>query len=73
VKKYEIWGVDDGGNEGVLAYATLDQPAIGDTILVRGTTRQIGKVWRHHNGAQATPRVLVHHPAGEAASEDAAR
>jgi hypothetical protein len=71
VKKYEIWGTDDGGTEGVLAYATLDQPAIGDTILVRGTTREIGKVWRHHAGAQATPRVLVHPAAGAAADEAA--
>ena len=59
MKKYEIWGSEDGGIDGVLAYATLDQPAVGDTILVRGSVREIRKVWRHQAGAQATPRVLI--------------
>jgi hypothetical protein len=59
LKKYEIWGPDEGGADTILAYATLDQPAIGDTILVRGSVREVRKVWRHHAGATATPRVLV--------------
>jgi hypothetical protein len=59
VKKYEIWGPDEGGVDAILAYATLDHPALGDTILVRGSVREVRKVWRHHAGATATPRVLV--------------
>lgn len=66
MKKYEIWGADDAGNETILAYATLDQPVTGDTILVRGAVREIRKVWRHHAGPQATPRVLVDEAAAEA-------
>jgi hypothetical protein len=67
VKKYEIWGLDDVGKHGLLAYATLDQPAAADTVLVRGQVREIAKVWRHHNGMAATPRVLV--VAGSAGEE----
>ena len=59
LKKYEIWGADDAGKDGLLAYATLDQPAIADTLLVRGQVREIEKVWRHHGGAQAVLRVRV--------------
>jgi hypothetical protein len=59
VKKYEIWGLDEIKKHGLLAYATLDSPTVGDTILVRGQVRDIQRVWRHHAGAQATPRVLV--------------
>jgi hypothetical protein len=59
VKKYEIWGVDEFKKHGLLAYATLDSPVAGDTILVRGQVRDISKVWRHHASAQATPRLLV--------------
>jgi hypothetical protein len=59
VKKYEIWGADDSGKHGVLAYATLDGPAVSDTVLVRGQVREIQKVWRHHAGLQPAFRVLV--------------
>ena len=59
VKKYEIWGADDAGKEGLLAYATLDQPAVADTLLVRGQVRDIEKVWRHHGGPQPVLRVRV--------------
>jgi hypothetical protein len=58
-KKCEIWGVDDGGKFGLLAYANLDKPAVSDTILVRGQVREIEKVWRHHGGAEAILRVRV--------------
>lgn len=67
MKKYEIWGLDDAGKHGLLAFATLDQPTDGDTVLVRGQVREIEKVWRHHNGMAATPRVLV--TAGAAGEE----
>jgi hypothetical protein len=59
LKKYEVWGEDDAGKHGLLAYANVDTPAVGDTILVRGQVRAIGKVWRHHAGAPATFRILV--------------
>ena len=59
VKKYEIWGSDDGGKYGLLAYANVDQPTVGDTILVRGHTRDIERVWRHHASAPAALRLSV--------------
>lgn len=59
VKKYEIWGADDGGKYGLLAYASLDEPVPTDTVLVRGRIREIEKVWRHHGGAQPVLRVGV--------------
>jgi hypothetical protein len=59
VKKYEVWGSDDAGKHCLLAYANVDQPTVGDTILVRGHTRDIHKVWRHHAGGPAALRILV--------------
>ena len=67
MKKYEVWGVDDAGKYGLLAYANLDQPVSADTILVRGQVREIEKVWRHHAGAQPVLRVGVR-AGGEAAA-----
>jgi hypothetical protein len=58
-KKCEIWGADDGGKFGLLAYANLDRPEVSDTILVRGQVREIEKVWRHHGGAEPILRVRV--------------
>jgi hypothetical protein len=58
-KKCEIWGADDSGKFGLLAYANLDKPEVADTILVRGLVREIEKVWRHHGGAEAILRVRV--------------
>jgi hypothetical protein len=59
MKKCEIWGDDDTGKFGLLAYANVDLPAVTDTILVRGQVREIEKVWRHHGGAEPTLRVRV--------------
>jgi hypothetical protein len=59
VKKYEIWGSDDSGKHGLLAYANVDLPVVRDTILVRGQVREIERVWRHHAGAQPILRILV--------------
>lgn len=59
MKKYEIWGSDDSGKYGLLAYANVDLPVSQDTILVRGQVREINKVWRHHAGAQPVLRILV--------------
>jgi hypothetical protein len=59
VKKCEIWGDDDTGKFGLLAYANVDLPAVTDTILVRGQVREIEKVWRHHAGAEPVLRVRV--------------
>ena len=60
--KYEIWGTDDTGKAGVLAFVTGAVPDIGDTILVRGLVRTVERVWRHHTGAQAVQRVGVGQP-----------
>ncbi|HEY0084858.1 MAG TPA: hypothetical protein VGB65_03000 [Allosphingosinicella sp.] len=59
MKKYEIWGDDDSGKQSILAYATLDSPALGDTVLVRSQIREIEKVWRHHAGTPPAYRVRV--------------
>lgn len=67
MKKYEIWGEDDTGKHGLLAYANVDTPSLGDTILVRGQVREIEKVWRHHAGVPPAFRLLV-----AAAQQDAA-
>lgn len=60
--KYEIWGTDDAGKTGVLAFVTGGVPDIGDTILVRGLVRPVERVWRHHTGAQAVQRIGVGQP-----------
>lgn len=70
VKKYEIWGADDAGKYGLLAYANVDGPSVGDTILVRGHTRDIERVWRHHGGAPAALRLAVA-PVPEGATAEA--
>ena len=59
MKKYEIWGVDDAGKHGLLAYANLDAPALADTVVVRGQTREITKIWRHHTAPAAILRLEV--------------
>ena len=64
--KYEIWGEDDAGKSGVLGYVTGDLPEPGDTMVVRGQVREVSKVWRHHVGPQASQRVAVGKPTGEA-------
>jgi ABC-type molybdenum transport system ATPase subunit/photorepair protein PhrA len=64
--KYEIWGEDDTGKTGVLGYVTGELPETGDTMVVRGFVREVGKVWRHHVGTQASQRVGVGKPTGEA-------
>jgi hypothetical protein len=60
--KYEIWGEDDAGKNGVLGYVNGDLPATGDTLVIRGFVREVSKVWRHHVGAQASQRVGVGKP-----------
>ena len=62
MKKYEIWGLDDAGKHGLLAYANLDTPAVHDTIVVRGQTREITKIWRHHTAPTAILRLAVAEP-----------
>jgi hypothetical protein len=57
--KYEIWGDDGTGKIAVLAFANGEIPEAGDTILVRGDVREIDRVWRHHEGTQATNRIGV--------------
>jgi hypothetical protein len=69
VKKYEIWGCDDSGKHGLLAYANVDLPVARDTILVRGQVREIERVWRHHAGAQPVLRILVADAVDGACSE----
>lgn len=69
MKKYEVWGADDAGKHGILAYANIDAPAVADTILVRGQVREIQKVWRHHAGLQPALRVLVGEAVEGAAAE----
>ena len=57
--KYEIWGDDGQGKAAVLAFANGEVPQVGDTIVVRGEVRDVNRVWRHHEGAQATQRIGV--------------
>jgi hypothetical protein len=59
VAKYEIWGDDGNGKVAVLAFANGEVPQVGDTITVRGEVRDINRIWRHHDGTQATQRIAV--------------
>ena len=69
--KYEIWGDDGTGKTAVLAFANGEIPEVGDTILVRGDVREINRVWRHHEGTQATNRIGVA-PSARASGESGA-
>jgi ABC-type molybdenum transport system ATPase subunit/photorepair protein PhrA len=57
--KYEIWGDDGTGRTAVLSYVNGELPQVGDTILVRGSVRDVNRAWRHHEGIQATNRIGV--------------
>ena len=57
--KYEIWGDDGNGKNAALAFANGEVPQVGDTILVRGEVRDVSRIWRHHEGTQATQRIGV--------------
>ena len=70
--KYEIWGDDGNGKNAALAFANGEVPQVGDTILVRGEIRDVDRIWRHHEGTQATQRVGVAPPARASAAADAA-
>jgi hypothetical protein len=59
VAKHEIWGDDGNGKVAVLAFANGEVPQVGDTIMVRGEVRDISRIWRHHDGTQATQRIGV--------------
>jgi hypothetical protein len=64
--KYEVWGKEESGDPVVLAYVNGDIPECGDTILVRGSVREVDKVFRHHVGAVTTHRVKVGAPLASA-------
>ena len=70
--KYEIWGDDGNGKSAVLAFANGEVPEVGDTILVRGEVRDVSRIWRHHEGTQATQRIGVAPPARISAGADPA-
>ncbi len=60
--KYEVWGEEESGGPVVLAYVNGELPDAGDTIVVRGSVREVEKVFRHHVGSLSTHRVRVGSP-----------